>query len=801
MQTKSIGQAAALTKPALSRGPMLFQSIQRIAPTVVVALFLGRAVLFGELSPFPLAFFVAARLVLPGVEWFAALALAGGILLRGTAMQCVSFLAMMLAYLALEKTIGFSSKERLVRAGLAGVAIVLARIPLFMWQPPTVFEGIVTLIEAGLVVVLAVVFMHAATILTGFNLERRIKTEEMVAIAVTGAVVLLGLEGLTLANITAQGVVLKYLILLSAYMGGPTWGATMGVAAPFIVYLSHPLSLTYVGTFAFGGLVAGALKDWRKIGVALGFSVAVALSTANLSSREYLSIAVIECAIAAVVLFLTSRQSRSKLYRLLPMSVREEAQLDNTYSARLQSLAAKRLRDLCEVFVELAETFREAALPDNMPDQTANKLMERLAHEVCEDCPSNRACWGKDFYRTYQTMLDLLALSDVHGSCSLDMLPENFRRRCAKSKEMLNCLNSLTELCRQNIYWEKRALETRHLVATQLQGVAKIMSSLSSELNLEVEYLKDSEERIQRELAAQGVFSPSVEVVKRDNGRIEVNITKHACGLGENHCVSLLTPLVTEIIGRQVSRDSRRCAAMQGKAKCSVCLSTAHVLSVDTGVAQAACSGGICGDSYKISELTGGKLALMVSDGMGDGPLASHESRAAVALLEQMMRAGFDKEITVQTINSVLALRSQGETFATVDMALVDLYSGSTEVVKIGASSSYLRRKDKVEVIRAASLPAGILANIEVDTRKLMLYPGDILVMLSDGVMEGQQGIGDREEWLARILKQATVEKAQDLAEYILNRAKNNAGETIPDDMTVIVLKILDKAVSIPLVG
>ena len=45
------------------------------------------------------------------------------------------------------------------------------------------------------------------------------------------------------------------------------------------------------------------------------------------------------------------------------------------------------------------------------------------------------------------------------------------------------------------------------------------------------------------------------------------------------------------------------------------------------------------------------------------------------------------------------------------------------------------------------------------------------------------------------------MERAQDLADYILNRAKNNFGGKIPDDMTVVVLKILDKAVSIPLVG
>lgn len=763
--------------------------------------FLGRAVLFGELAPFPLAFFLAVRIATPRGEWLAAAALIAGVLLRGTPMQALSLVAMILAYVALEKSISFGSRDRLLRAGLAGVAVIAARLPLFMWQSPTLFEGAVTLLEAGLTIVIGLVFAQAMTILSAFSMARRWKAEEMLALAITGAVFLLGLEGLAVGNISIQGIAIKYLVLLSAYMGGATWGATMGVAASFVLYLGHPLALTYVGMFAFGGLIGGALKEWRKIGVTLGFTVAMTLGAVNVGSRAYLGGVLIECSIAALLIFMTSSQNKSRLYRLLPMSVREEVQIEQTYASRLQSVAGKRLRDLCEVFAELAETFRSPGAHDGAPDQAATKLMERLAKDVCESCTTNRVCWGKEFYHTYQSMLDMLAYSDVHGACTVDMLPEQLRRRCAKPKEMVGCLNSLTELYRQGMYWEKRSKETRHLVANQLQGVAKIMASLASELNLEVEYLRESEERIQKELASQGVFCPHVEAVRSDNGRVEVTITKHACNPGENHCATILTPLVTEVIGRQVNRETRRCAALQGKAKCVVCLSTAHVLAVDSGVAQLARSQGVCGDSYKVSELTGGKLALMVSDGMGDGPLASHESKAAITLLEQMMRAGFDKEITVQTINSVLALRSPGETFATVDMALVDLYSGATELVKIGASSSYLKRADKVEVIRAASLPAGILANIEIDSRKIMLYPGDILVMMSDGVMEGQQGIADKEEWLARILRQATVEKAQDLADYILNRAKNNFGGNVPDDMTVLVLRILDKAVSIPLVG
>ena len=155
MQAKTLG-ALTLDKHPVSKLSLLFQSIHRMAPTLLVGLFLGRAALFGELSPFPLAFFVAVRLVMPGSEWLTGAALALGVLLRGNPMQAVSYIAMVLAYLAIEKAVGFNSKERIVRAGLAGIAVIAVRLPLFMWQPPTLFEGIITLIEGALTLVLVI---------------------------------------------------------------------------------------------------------------------------------------------------------------------------------------------------------------------------------------------------------------------------------------------------------------------------------------------------------------------------------------------------------------------------------------------------------------------------------------------------------------------------------------------------------------------------------------------------------------------------------------------------------------------
>jgi len=801
LQTKAMSAVFTANIPLRNRRKILLSHAVRLAPLFVAGVLLGRATLFDEVSPFALAFFSAVRIAVPGLEWATALALSLGMFWRGGLLPMSSLLGMFLVYLVLQKLLVPNSWERLWRAGLAGLAVVIVRLPLLWWQTPVLYDIISTLLEVALTVATSLIFINAVSVMGSFSTERRFKPEEIMSVAITGALIITGLSGLSLLGFTLQGIALKYLIMLAGLIGGTAWGAAVGVLASFLLYLGHPLAQSYVGTYAFAGLVGGALRDWKKPGVIMGFLAATALTAVNFGGRDYLADRLLESLAASMLLLLTSSQVRSHIYRLLPMALREEAPIKTGYATRLQVLAGRRLDELSEVFRELAETFCPTAQCEDAFDQQTHKLMERLANDVCEDCPQHKDCWGKDFYKTYQGILDMLALSDLHGPLTMGIVPETVRRRCQRFKDLLKSLNSLCELHRQTLYWRKRAVESRQLVAKQLHGVAKVMTSLVNDFNLEVEYLSETEEKIKKELAEQGVFSPLVEVVKVENGRIEARITKHTCTQEQNHCATLLIPLVTEILGRQVLRENRRCASLTGKSKCTTFFSTVRVLTTDVGVAQVARTQGVSGDSFRVAELVGGKLALMISDGMGDGPLARQESRTAVTLLEQMLRAGFDKDVTVHTINAVLALRSQGEAFATVDMALLDLYTGQAELMKIGASASYHRRGDKVEVIRATTLPAGILANIEVETQKLSLTSGDILVMLSDGVLEGQDGIADKEEWLGRMLRQATAEKAKDLAEYILNRARNNSGGVVTDDMTVLVLKVLDKAISIPLVG
>src|SRR5690606_1421015 len=121
------------------------------------------------------------------------------------------------------------------------------------------------------------------------------------------------------------------------------------------------------------------------------------------------------------------------------------------------------------------------------------------------------------------------------------------------------------------------------------------------------------------------------------------------------------------------------------------------------------------GDSFSSLELGNGKFAVAISDGMGNGERASMESRTALMVLQQLLQSGMDEKLAIQSVNSVLLLRSTDEMYATIDMALIDLYSAETTFLKIGSTPSFIKRGSEVIVVHGENLPVGILQDIDVD--------------------------------------------------------------------------------------
>ena len=178
---------------------------------------------------------------------------------------------------------------------------------------------------------------------------------------------------------------------------------------------------------------------------------------------------------------------------------------------------------------------------------------------------------------------------------------------------------------------------------------------------------------------------------------------------------------------------------------------------------------------------------MILSDGMGTGSKAAVESNTAIKLLERLLEAGLSHQMAVDTVNSVLCLRSTEDTFATVDMVVINEVWATAEFIKIGAAPSFIKRRNQVQVVKGQSLPVGILNQVEAEHLQYPVEVGDIIITMTDGVFDALQG--DLEYW-CKVLQALPQDDPQAIANYLIELARKAQMEQIKDDLTVLVARV-----------
>ncbi|MGB9793130.1 MAG: SpoIIE family protein phosphatase, partial [Thermacetogeniaceae bacterium] len=215
-------------------------------------------------------------------------------------------------------------------------------------------------------------------------------------------------------------------------------------------------------------------------------------------------------------------------------------------------------------------------------------------------------------------------------------------------------------------------------------------------------------------------------------------------------------------------------------------------LRVETGFAQLAKPDEpLCGDSMVATPLDSHRFLLVVSDGMGTGVDAGRESRIVTRMVEELVSSGTPLDVAAGVVNTALYMRGGEESAATIDLALIDLSLGIAEFLKAGAPPSFIKSGRSVEMIRSICWPAGILDKLEPEVLRRNVQPGDLLVMVTDGVTGVEEGGSAPGEWLYGFLQGLAVEEPQAVADLILKQALKGDRQR-RDDMTVLVARFLD---------
>lgn len=758
---------------------------------IAAGVLLGRAVMLEGLAPFAAAYFGVVLYLRRELAFWAALAAAAGSFWSPEPTPALICAEIGVIYLLHRGLVLYERADLSHAPVVVFAATLLVRtFNTLLMDDATWLPYLLTLTEAGLSFVLTLLFIHSLPVLTRTRKDGHLRHEEWVGLVILLACLLTGLTGWTLYGVAVVNVVSRYFVLLAAFVGGPAIGTSAGVVAGMILGLSDLAAVSNIGLLALGGLMAGLIREGGKsaaaFGMILGTSVLALYDSdaANTMASAWASVA------AALMLLLTPRSAAESLSRYVPGTL-HYAQNQREYAQKVRDLTAERVERFSEVFRQLSRSFRQMtqAGDSRRHSQDVDHFVHTVHEQACDSCHRRSMCWDGQFFQTYKLMTDMMAAIEDNPGVKASQLPKSWNRSCVKVPLVLDVLKREYEVYRHDLHWRQQLQDSRFLVADQLSGVSQVMDDLVKEIRRESKQMEQQEEQIRDALDRLGLAIQSVDIISMEEGHVEIEMV-HAFRTGYDECRKMIAPILTEILGETVTVGSERTSVPAANLT-TVTFASAKAFEVETGVAGAAKDGDILsGDSFSMMELTSGKFAVALSDGMGNGARAREESSAALSMLEQLLQSGIDERLAVKSVNSVLLLRSPDEMFATVDLALIDLRTGNTTMLKIGSTPSFIKRGREIIPIAANNLPIGIVQDIEIDLLRVQLLPGDTLVMMTDGVLDAPGHALNKEQWMKRVLQEIDTDDPQDLADALLETALRQYPGGVKDDMTVVVTRM-----------
>ncbi len=734
---------------------------------------LARVAFLGELSPFAVAFVAAIRVGRPRLVIGAVLGAAVGLLTGRQPAWVLEGLALLLVTWGVTALPDWSRPRFPWRPLAAGGIVLVGTLAVgavaLLWTGVTAYGLARTAVEAVLAALFTLVALDAVPVPPAARDRSWLSVAVLVALAVEG----LGDWGL--GFIRARRVAGATVVMLAGSVAGGPAGAAAGVLVGTIALLcSTSPQATLVALPGVAGLLAGTFRSGGRFAVAAGYLVGGLAMVPLAQDPAAIVMAVAEAGVAAVLYLLTPARISRALGDMLTRPSLPPSDGERGIGQRLAAIGEA----LSELSCAAAEAM--AGHTDKVP-VSATGIFEAIAARQCESCHSRSVCWERDFCRTHQVFYEAVARAEEAGELGVEELPASLRRRCSRPVDLARAVTFAVELKRQEDYWRRRWTDAADVLRGLLDGLAEALLAHSAVAGGTSGPGTATEERLAHALQSVGFRVVDIRAGPYPG---EVRVVGGRCP-GFDRCRTAAVPAARAVLGYPVAAR-KECEWVGDGLRCLFVLGQAPDLGFRVGVARLPKDRGtVAGDSFLAKQLAPGKLLLALSNGMGAGEKAAAESQATLALLEKALRAGFAADAAIRLLNGLLLCRNVEESFATLDLAVVDLGSGEADLVKLGACPSFLRRPHgEVLVVGSPAPPLGILRRVDPVRLQRTVREGDLLVMVTDGLADPTRR-GRRPDWLVRLLESPSSLEPQALASEILEAARSMGGHG--DDMTALV--------------
>ena len=661
----------------------------------------------------------------------------------------------------------------------------------------TIYDVLVNITFAIIVYVFYKIFVNSMVAIENFQEKKAFSIEEVIGTSLLLSIAVSCFGDFSILGFSIRNVISIFIVLVLGWKNGILIGTTSGVTIGVTLGIITQTEPIMIAAYAISGMIAGILNRFGKIGVIVGFALGniVLAYISNGYTVELIHFK--EILLASVALLALPKNISINVEefignsKFLPLG--KERTLQNTKQT------AERLENVSKTIAQIANNHQD----DNKIDEEARKeenkqifITELLAelesyqeNLLYEDISNTQ---GEIIDKIFQYLLDYQeidreALLKIFADCNSYIVGFDDKEVSQYLEEnisqMISVINIAYKISKSNFVWQKKMEENKKTLETQLKGVSKAISGIAKEIEEkgkeEPQYTRQEKEVIailqQKDIEVE-------DLTIRKEGRYFIDIYAKP-----KVDIPFTEGILTKILKEPIIWNEE---ASQGE-RMSFLSDDKFVLGI--GMAESYKSQNIVsGDSMLQIRLKDGKYLVALSDGMGTGKQANESSTKALELLENLLLSGFDKNTSIELLTASL-IQQNTEMFATLDIAIIDLYQGNIEMMKSGACPTYIKHNKKVQLIKSASLPAGIVeqSNLQVFDREI--ENGEILLMCTDGILDSNIEYKNKELWVKYLLEDIETNNTKKIADLVLNEAIDNNFGKAKDDMSVIVCKFLEK--------
>ncbi len=545
-------------------------------------------------------------------------------------------------------------------------------------------------------------------------------------------------------------------------------------------------------SFAAAGLVSGAVMKVTLPGAILASLAASSAYIAYIAGSDSLT-AILPDLIAAGILFLPLAKFGilPKLKLFCEGGVMSERATRGAMIARRECDSIKQdVESLSSSLMELSEVF--AALSEKMRKPQTAELKQRcdeICSRYCTDCRLQTLCWDEEYASTTDFMAKLTEALTKRGRVTEDELPVYMVERCPDIASICAELNHLHAAMLEDAL----AKDKTGLIAEDMRALSDLLKDKIRCGSEEYAIDEPLTRKLNEALGYLGFYASNTVVFGSRRKFIVsggVDLAKMRATANE------LIACVESVCGMRFTQPQFSIdgdyITMTMQSRPSLAAEYARA-----GVTRE--SESVNGDTVNIFESEDDRLYSLLSDGMGSGREAALTSRMTSTVLHKLLLGGAAKDSSITLLNSLL--RNKGiECFATLDLLEIDLLSGSASFTKSGAVPSYILRDGSLFKVTSDSMPIGITRETEAEEIRFTLTAGDIIVMMSDGVVDSEEDAA----WLCELLTYGWEENLTRMSEKILREAKmrhshSPSTDRRPDDMTLALIRLRAAKGSTPL--